>query len=410
MFGANNFLFMNILFLTVSQITDINERGIYTDLIRKFRDEGHKIIIVTPSERKFNIQTNFSTKDGVTILNVKTLNIQKTSLIEKGIGTLLLAYQYNYALKKYISDIKFDLILYSTPPITFTKVIKKIKIRDNAKTYLLLKDIFPQNAVDLGMIKKNGLIHRYFRKKEKKLYGVSDNIGCMSPANVSYLIHNNPQLDPSIVEVCPNSIEPTIISRDILSKTNIFDKYGIPINTTVLIYGGNLGKPQGINFLLDILISNYSNQQVFFIIVGSGTEFNSIKKWFDENHPTNALLLESLQKIEYDQLVSASDIGLIFLDKRFTIPNYPSRLLSYLENRIPVIASTDSVSDIGIIAEENGFGFKVKSGDLETFNKLIDYLTSNTDIIKVMGKKGHDFLMSNYLVQNSYSKIINHCK
>lgn len=410
MFGANNLLLMNILFLTVSRITDINERGIYTDLIRKFRDEGHKIVIVTPSERRFNIQTNFSTKDGVQILYVKTLNIQKSNIIEKGISTILLEYQYNHAVKKYINNVKFDIILYSTPPITFTKVIKKIKIRDNTKTYLLLKDIFPQNAVDLGMIKKNGLLHRYFRKKEKKLYAVSDYIGCMSPANVTYLINNNPQINPAIVEVCPNSIDPKTFSKDPILKKLLFTKYGIPENSTVFIYGGNLGKPQGINFLLDILISNASNSHVFFIIVGSGTEFIRIKLWFDENRPKNALLITNLQKTEYDQLVSVCNIGLIFLDNRFTIPNFPSRLLSYLENKMPVIASTDSNSDIGIIAEQNGFGFRVLSGDLETFNKRIDYLTSNTNIIEEMGKKGYEFLMLNYLVEDSYDTIINHYK
>jgi len=399
---------MNILFLTVSRITDINERGIYTDLIRKFRDEGHKIVIVTPSERRFNIQTNFSTKDGVQILYVKTLNIQKSNIIEKGISTILLEYQYKHAVKKYINNVKFDLILYSTPPITFTKVIKKIKIRDNAKTYLLLKDIFPQNAVDLGMIKKNGLLHRYFRKKEKKLYAVSDYIGCMSPANVTYLINNNPQINPAIVEVCPNSIDPKIFSKDPILKNLLFSKYGIPENSTVFIYGGNLGKPQGINFLLDVLMSNASNTQAFFIIVGSGTEFTRVKQWFDKYRPKNALLISNLEKSEYDQLVSVCDVGLIFLDNRFTIPNYPSRLLSYLENKMPVIASTDTNSDIGIIAEENGFGFRVLSGDIKTFNKLIDYLTSNTNIIEEMGKKGHEFLMLNYLVENSYNAIMNH--
>lgn len=410
LFGANNFLLMNILFLTVSRITDINERGIYTDLIRKFRDEGHKIVIVAPSERRFNIQTNFSTKDGVQILNVRTLNIQKSNILEKGISTILLEYQFKHAVKKYINNIKFDLILYSTPPITLTKVIKKIKLRDNAKTYLLLKDIFPQNAVDLGMIKYNGLFHRYFRKKEKKLYAISDYIGCMSPANVTYLIKNNPQINPSIVEVCPNSIEPKTFSKDSIITKLIYSKYGIPENSNIFIYGGNLGKPQGISFLLDILTSNASNSQVFFIIVGSGTEYNIVAQWFYKNHPKNALLISNLEKFEYDQLVSVCDVGLIFLDKRFTIPNYPSRLLSYLENKMPVIASTDTNSDIGIIAEENGFGFRVLSGDVETFNKLIDYLTSNSNIIKDMGEKGHAFLMSNYLVRNSYDIIINHYK
>ena len=98
----------------------------------------------------------------------------------------------------YFADIKFDLILYSTPPITFYKAIEYVKKRDGAKTYLLLKDIFPQNAVDLGMMSKTGLkglIYKYFRKKEKKLYAISDKIGCMSQANVDYVLkHNHQQL------------------------------------------------------------------------------------------------------------------------------------------------------------------------------------------------------------------------
>ncbi|MCE5319772.1 MAG: glycosyltransferase family 4 protein [Bacteroidales bacterium] len=401
---------MNILFLTVSRITDINERGIYTDLIRKFKDEGHKIVIVSPSERRLNIQTNFITTNGVQILNVKTLNIQKTNIFEKGISTILLEYQFKHAVKKYINNVKFDLILYSTPPITFTKVIQKIKQKDNAKTYLLLKDIFPQNAVDLEMIRKNGLLHRYFRKKEKKLYAISDYIGCMSPANVTYLINNNPQINPEIVEVCANSIEPKKNYKDSILKNLLFSKYNIPENSTVFLYGGNLGKPQGISFLLDILMSNTSNSHVFFVIVGSGTEYNRIKVWFDKNSPKNALLISNLEKSEYDQLVSICDVGLIFLDNRFTIPNYPSRLLSYLENKMPVIASTDTNSDIGTIAEENGYGFRVLSGDIETFNKRIDYLTSNNNVIQEMGEKGHKFLMSNYSVENSYDTIMNHYK
>lgn len=90
---------------------------------------------------------------------------------------------------------KFDLIIYSTPPITFQRAVEYVKERDNAQTYLLLKDIFPQNAVDIGILSKNGwkgLIYKYFRKKEKKLYGISDRIGCMSEANCKYILSHNP--------------------------------------------------------------------------------------------------------------------------------------------------------------------------------------------------------------------------
>ena len=118
---------MNIIFLTLSRISDVRSQDIYTDLMRKFRDEGHSVYIVTPHERKYGKKTELIESDGVKILGVRTLNIQKTNIIEKGIGTLLIELQYKSAIKKYLKGVKFDLVLYSTPPITFTKVIKFLK-------------------------------------------------------------------------------------------------------------------------------------------------------------------------------------------------------------------------------------------------------------------------------------------
>src|SRR5690606_5422125 len=115
---GRNLNIMNVLFLTLVEINSIEERGIYQDLLRKFRDEGHDVTIVSPIERRKKISTYFRSKDGVSILQVKTLNIQKTNIIEKGIGTLAIEYQYLHAIKKHLNHLKFDLILYSTPPIT----------------------------------------------------------------------------------------------------------------------------------------------------------------------------------------------------------------------------------------------------------------------------------------------------
>ncbi|PKP46263.1 MAG: glycosyltransferase WbuB [Bacteroidetes bacterium HGW-Bacteroidetes-11] len=398
---------MNILFLTIAHITNTNDRGIYTDLMRQFRDKGHKVTIVSSAERRYGIPTGLSTQNGIEILKVSTLNLQKTNVIEKGIGTLLLEYQFLSAIKKYLSNVKFDLVLYSTPPITLTKVVKFVKKRDAAKTYLLLKDIFPQNAVDLNMISQGGLLHRYFRKKEKALYAVSDNIGCMSPANAAYVCANNPEIDPTKVEVCPNSIalthEPALTATE---KSTIREKYKLPSAATLFIYGGNLGKPQGIGFLLQVLRTNENLKNAFFVIVGSGTEFPLIQKWFDSNKPKNALLLKGLPKEEYDKLVKACDVGLIFLERKFTIPNYPSRLLSYLENRMPIITATDRSTDIGSIAEANGYGLSAISGDLEAINKHIHHLCENPDVIKAMGEKGYDYLKNNYTVERCYEIIM----
>lgn len=116
--------------------------------------------------------------------------------------------------------------------------------------------------------------------------------------------------------------------------------------------------------------------------------------------------MQRLPKEDYDILVKSCDVGLIFLDYRFTIPNYPSRLLSYLKFKKPIICCTDPNTDIGRIAEDNGYGYWCKSKRPEDFTKLVDkILVSNRN---EMGEKGYEFLKKNYTVQNTYEAIMKH--
>ena len=397
---------MNVLFLTLVEINSIEERGIYQDLLRKFVSKGHQFTIVTPVERRKKIKTNLFVSENVNILQVKTLNIQKANIIEKGIGTLAIEYQYLNEIKKYLSDIKFNLILYSTPPITFYKVINFVKERDNAFAYLLLKDIFPQNAVDMKMIKANSILHKLFVKKEKKLYQISDAIGCMSQANVDFILKNNPEINSKKVEVNPNTIQQKGVNYTIDEKTNIKFKYNLPQDKKIFVYGGNLGKPQGLDFLLET-IEKSTNNRAFFLIVGSGTEYGKIKNWFNKNNPKNALLIAILPKNDYDILLNACDVGLIFLHKDFTIPNFPSRLLSYLEMKMPVIAATDAISDIGDVLVQNNCGFKILTGDLQIMQDAINKLCASSELIENFGQNGLKLLQEKYDVSVSYQLIQN---
>ena len=442
----------NLIFLTMSRITDIERRGIYTDLLRKFRAEDWNVYIVAPHERSIGMPTELvhfndnhndndndndnepslrqaqdklssrhvsndsnikNEKGSVHILGVRTLNLQKTSTIEKGLGQVSVEMLYKNAIKKYLPDVSFDLILYSTPPITFPNVIAYLKKRNpQAKTYLLLKDIFPQNAVDLGMMSKTGVkgfLYKFFRNKEKKLYRLSDYIGCMSPANVEYLLKHNPEISADRVEVAPNSVELSVQSLESVDKLKVREKYGLPVDKPIFIYGGNLGKPQGIPFLIKCLEANCTREDCYFVVIGTGTELPRLKAWYDnhnDNHNLNVTVMDGLPKKEYDELVKACDVGLIFLDYRFSIPNYPSRLLSYLENKMPVLCATDPNTDIGRIAEENGYGYWCPSNDVAAFTSILDKMIHSDRT--AMGQKGYEYLCKNYLVQNTYEAIVKH--
>lgn len=398
---------MNILFLTTGRMDSIEQHAIYPDLLRCFRDNGHNVYTVSSYEKRTGKETELIEDHGAHMLHVKIGNLTKTNTIEKGISTVMIEKQYKTAIKRYLSNVKFDLVMYSTPPITLVKVIEYVKKKDNCKSYLLLKDIFPQNAVDLGMMQKSGLkglLYKYFRCKEKKLYAASDYIGCMSQANVDYVLSHNPEVKPENVEVCPNCVDVIDASVTYEKRNEIRKKYGIPLDKKVFVYGGNLGKPQGIPFLIECLKKVQDNKEAFFLIVGGGTEYKRIESFISEAHPNNIKLMQSLPKNDYDAMVGACDVGMIFLDHRFTIPNYPSRLLAYMQAKLPVLAATDPNTDIGKVIVEGGFGWWCESNNSSHFADMVRTITEqNTE---AFGERGFNYLISKYTAEKGLKIIV----
>ena len=399
---------MNVLFLTLAEFNSIEEKrhALYTDLLDMFRKDGHQVYAISPLAARNGKDTYIVREENTQILRLKTGDVQKTNIIKKGINTLSIETVFKNAIKKYFSGVKFDLVLCSTPPITFYRAIAYVKKRDNAKTYLLLKDIFPQNSVDLGLLSKSGpkgSIYRYFRRKEKLLYNISDRIGCMSEANVRYVLAHNKNVTPDKIEVCPNSVSPRDMSATPEQRKALRQKYHLPLDKKIFVYGGNLGKPQGVDFIIECL-QKQSFYDAYFLIVGSGTEYDKLKNFADTSGKANVRVMPFIPKEDYDNLVGSCDAGMIFLDYRFTIPNFPSRLLSYMQANLPVPCTTDPYTDIGIIAEKNGFGIRCLSNDADAFINGVSQLL-NTDMQK-MGEKGFRFLNEMYTVEKAYGKIV----
>lgn len=404
---------MNVLFMSLADFQTINAVGLYESLLREFAQHGDKVYVLSPVEkRNWGKNKIIIREKNATIIKFQIGNIQKTSsILEKGISTITVTSYYINAIKNNLSDVKFDLILYPTPPITLLSAIKYIKKRDGAKTYLLLKDIFPQNAVDLGMMSTTGIkgiIYRYFRRKEKEFYQISNYIGCMSTENVKYLLRNNPEIDENKVEVCPNTAEPIDYSVSQKQREKLRKKYEIPLDKKVFIYGGNLGKPQGIPFLINCLKEILSNTDVFFLIVGSGTQYSILEKFIKEKTPSNVKLMQRMPKCDYDQLIGSCDIGLIFLDYNFTIPNFPSRILSYMQANLPILAVTDRNTDVGKVIVDGGFGWWCESNDTKKFAKIVSQIANGK--LTCDGEKGFLYLQKHFTPEIAYKIINKHFK
>ena len=389
--------------MSLGTFYNLNDSSVHLDILKRFAEE-HEVWLVCKNEDK---PTELTEELGIHVLRVHTGELKNVGLIQKGINTLKVEPQFKNAIKRYLSNIKFDLVLYTTPPITFASAVKYVKKRDNAITYLMLKDIFPQNAVDIGMMSTSGvkgLLYKYFRKKEKELYKWSDYIGCMSPANCEYVIKNNPEVNPKKVEICPNTTVIRNMSCSDEDRTSIRAKYAIPIDKKVFVYGGNLGKPQDIPFIINCLKACKEVNDAFFLIVGSGTDYYLLDDYAKKSSQKNLKVMQRLPKEDYDKMIGACDVGMIFLDHRFTIPNFPSRLLAYMSAKLPVLAVTDPNTDVGKVVVNGGFGWWVESNDVDSFVGTINSIL--VENCYPMKEREFQYLIDNYDVGNAYQTII----
>ena len=294
---------MNILYLSAVPFKIDKNPSIYTDLIQELTNFGDKITVVSIDNSLKPFQIKKVTQKNIDLICIGSFKLYNVSIFRKGLAILSLPFFMKKGLKK-LDISKFDLILYETPPITWAGIVSQLKKKNNTKSFLMLKDIFPQNAVDIGLIKKESFIFKYFKKKEKLLYEVSDCIGCMSKGNMDYVLKNNSEILKEKVCYFPNT------KKDTGSGKINFNKEKLQF-----IYGGNMGLPQGVLSIVSAISYFKNDEDIEFIFVGKGTEWNKISEYFRDQK--NVKVLESLPREEYESLLSSCDAGFIFLDSRF---------------------------------------------------------------------------------------------
>ena len=391
---------MKILYISQTKL-DLKQINIYSDLINELLSQGHSVTSVFADSgcEKNSVEIDGEYKS----IRIRVANQFGVNIIKKALVLLTLESKFKKAIKKHLKNEEFDLVLYATPPITLAGVVKCCKEKYKAKTYLMLKDIFPQNAIDLAMLKKRGirgLIYKYFRKKEKKLYEYSDKIGCMSQGNVDYLLNENEYINKDKVEIFPNA---TIIRELSEKDCKVLDELNIDKSKLLFIYGGNFGKPQGIDKYVEALRLCEKFEDALFINIGKGSE----KTKFDEQVKDlkNVVTMDYLPSTQYDRLCRACDIGLVLLDNKFTIPNFPSRTLSYLNNAMPILAFTDKNTDYKDFIIDNGIGKWAQSDNVDKFVECVEWFLNNKEKLAEMGNAGRKIMEEQFNVEECVKKL-----
>ena len=349
------------------------------DLGQAFVKAGSQANIIVPdSTQKQDVYIHV--EDGVKVIRVKALHTKDVGYFQRTIAEFLNPFLMWHRLKKnsHFLQEKIDGVVWYSPTIFWGPLISRLKKQFQAKSYLILRDLFPDWALDLGIIQK-GPSYWFLKTVEHFQYQQADIIGVQSPNNLKYFISKHSDLKNKTEVlwnwgVAPQATKKCSINLDLSSLSG----------RTLCVYAGNMGVAQDIHILFELAASLQARSDLGFVFVGRGSETLLLRKRIEEMELTNVLLFDEIDSAEIPGLYAQCDIGLMALDLRHKSHNLPGKFIGYLYAGLPVFALINEGNDLFEIIESSKIGVAISTHDLGSlqakFIVLIDQLQYDQEI------------------------------
>tara|TARA_B100000953_G_scaffold295422_2_gene286608 strand:- start:423 stop:1610 length:1188 start_codon:yes stop_codon:yes gene_type:complete len=364
--------------------------------------QNHDVSVATPDHRT-NSKYVLDIIDKVEVYRFKCPNVKDESKLKRAINESLLSFYALKNLKTVFAENKFDLIIYYSPSIFFGPLVRKLKKKWNAKSFLILRDIFPQWVIDHGMIKEKSPIAAYFRKFEKLNYKTADKIGLQSPKNEVWF-NAKFKLEHK-TEVLYNWSNESPL--DNLSNT-YRSKLGLK-NKLVFFYGGNMGEAQDMMNLVRLAKNLLPFKSAHFVFAGSGNEVDLIKSAILKNNLTNLTLLDPVDQEAYRKMLSEFDIGLFSLHKDHSTHNFPGKLLGYMAQGLPILGSVNTDNDVKEIINNFHAGMISINGEDQIFAQNAIKLIEDAELRKELSTKSYELLKSTFSIKSAIRTMVPKC-
>ena len=349
------------------------------DLARELLKMGHVPIVIVPME-KTNKLIHIEKIENIQILRIPAFKIDNIGNIRRAFNEMLLPFCMIFGLKKYLSLIKsLDAVVWYSPTIFFGPLIKYVKKLSNCKSYLILRDMFPEWALDLGILKKN-LIYYFLKLVANYQYSLADTIGVQTFSNLEYF--NNLPIQKNKIEVLDNWLSSSINKKSSISinGTKLKDK-------KIFVYIGNMGVAQGIQILIELADSLKNKKNIGFVFVGRGSKLDELKSYVVNKNLDNVLFFDEIDPDEISDFLKMCHIGLIALDPLHKSHNIPGKFIAYLQSGLPVLARVNSGTDLQKIIEKENLGLVSNSNKVNEIKILAENLLENDSNLKSISKR-----------------------
>ena len=397
---------MNILLVTDSYPPEIRSAShLMLELAEELHDRHHQVTLIT-TWPEYNLdrdsaQRSFTEKEienGITVLRVKTLPHHNVNYLLRGVAQLFMPAQFLYKLRQY--RIRPDVVVVYSPPLPLALVgswFRHKKIR----FVLNVQDLFPQNAIDLGVLTHSIQI-RFFRVLENFAYHTADVVTVHSDGNQKIVLQQYPKLENKLrtlhnwVDV--EHHQTGIVNIDFRSKWNIQEKY-------IAVFAGVMGPSQYLKFVLQVAEQMQDQSELLFLLVGDGKEKEKLQNLAREKSLNNVRFEGFVSREAYQDLLRICSIGLVCLSPQNQTPVIPGKILGYMAAGLPLAAFLQSASDGYGIIKSAKCGVSADSADKDACIQAMQDLMSQSDSFAKLGQNGKNYATENFSKEVCVSQL-----
>jgi glycosyltransferase involved in cell wall biosynthesis len=352
------------------------------DLAQQFALLGHRPVVIVPSpisDRPWMIER----LDGIEVLRVAAPPTRAQSFVRRALAEMWLPFAMLRNVRKSpFRSAKWDLLVWYSPPIFFGPLIWALRRTSGARTYLILRDIFPEWAVDLGLVRK-GPVYLMFKAIAALQYAVSEVIGVQTPSNLAYLagwaspnrrievLHNWLAVTPDVG--CSIAVENTVLA-----------------GRKIFVYIGNMGIAQGMDIFIELIQSLRHRDDIGFLFVGRGSEFAKLEAEKASRDLNNVLFFGEIDSSEIPGLLAQCQVGLVALHPDHKTHNIPGKFVSYVHYGLPVLARVNAGTDLERIIEDNGVGKVYVGNSVGELKRLAEELADSDAMRHAMSELGRE--------------------
>lgn len=342
------------------------------DLSREFVRQGHQLTVLLPST---DLPTPWQMEEveGVQVLRLRAPRTKDIGYVRRTLGEFWMPFAMRRNLMQSpLASQKWDGVAWYAPSIFHGPLVNALKRASGCKGYLIIRDIFPEWAVDMGLMGR-GLPYRFFDAVARYQYSVADIIGVQTPGNEAYFKSWKEQPGRRL-EVLQNWLDkPAQLPCTIrVSETSLAGR-------KVFVYAGNMGIAQGMDVLLDLAEKLRDREDVGFLFVGRGSEAPRLSREAQSRQLDNVLFCDEIHPDEIPDLYAQCSVGIVALDPRHKSHNIPGKFLTYMQSGLPVLANVNAGNDLANLIRCERVGQVCESNKLDELLQLATGLLSQVD-------------------------------